>query len=171
MPNDSLQREIFSAAVSPKPEAVMNMRLCRSRDHQWPAREHAEMCCHTHQVEVHYRHGPSNYPGPEPVLPFNGQDEPADIAYCWILVEADKATKPLELQFVYGNPSTLHPYERERLGPWRPGIYADREVVATEIYDRTIVIARHSLGWAPKPPEVEPFIVKATTRADHTSVR
>jgi hypothetical protein len=147
------------------------MWLCRSREHQWPLREHAEMCCHTHQLEVHYGHGPTTYSGPEPVLPFNGTDEPAEVAYCWILVEPDKATKPLELQLMYGDPSELHPYERDRLGAWRPGIYADREVVSTETYERAIVVARLSLRRAPKPPEVEPFIAKATAQRDHTSIR
>ncbi len=144
------------------------MWLCRSRDHQWPLREHAEACCHTHQVEIRYGHGPNNYPGPEPVLPFNGQDRPAEIAYCWVLVEVDQAIKPLERQLMYGDLSTLHPYDRERLGPWRPGIYADREVVMTDVYDHAIKLALFSLHRKPQPPEVEPFIAKATAQMDRT---
>lgn len=140
------------------------MWLCRSRNHQWPLREHAEMCCHTHQVEVHYGHGPNRYPGPEAVLPFNGMDEPPSVAHCWILVEADRVAKPLELvPSPYTDPSALSQYERDRLGPWRPEIYADREVVSTEAYEQAIARAHRSLRRRPHEHEVEAFISRAET--------
>lgn len=147
----------------------MELWLCRSRNHQWPLREHAEMCCDTHQLEVHYGHGPNGYPGPEPVLPINGMDEPPDVAHCWILVEADKVTKPLELMLKpFGDPSKLSQYELDRLGPWRPGIYAEREVVSIETYERAVVIARRSLPHEPRPHEVEAFVLRAQAQADRT---
>lgn len=135
----------------------MTMWMCRSREHQWPLPEHAEMCCHTHQLQVHFGAGPNSYTGPEPVLPFNGMEGPPDLAFCWILVAPDAATERLELAS-YVNPSELHPYYRDRLGPWRPGIYADREIVSVEIYERAATAARISLRRRPKPPEVEPYI-------------
>lgn len=60
--------------------------ICRGRAHAWPRETEARACCYTSRLVPVYGVPPEDWPGPEPVLPFNGSGAPA-AGYCWVLVD------------------------------------------------------------------------------------